>query len=78
MVGLREMFTVAGLGVMEKFWERNGEEGRWREEAEALGALDNEEQGRMRRCRFLTLWSSKIWKVSQRVCKVTAAASTDD
>lgn len=29
------MFTVAGLEVMEKYWERNGEEGGWREEAEA-------------------------------------------
>ena len=60
---------MAGLEAMEKYWERNGEEGRWREEAEALGALDNEEQGRMRRCRFLTLRSSKSWKVSQRVCE---------
>jgi hypothetical protein len=40
----REMFTVAGLEVMEGYWERNGEEGGWREEAEALGAPDNEEQ----------------------------------
>ena len=22
-----EMFTVAGLEIMEKYWERNGEEG---------------------------------------------------
>lgn len=36
--------TVAGLEVMEKYWERNGEEGGWREEVEALGAPDNEEQ----------------------------------
>lgn len=39
----RKMFTVAGLEVMENYWERNGEEGGWREEAETLGAPDNEE-----------------------------------